>query len=169
MTAIGICGELATKDAINEVAGSFEGVAHRMQFIGEKNGIKYYDSSIDSTPSRSAVTLQSLTNPLTVICGGYDKNLTYEILADALNKNAYAVVVTGASAPKILNEIYRLPNRQFRCFYEEDFEKAVVKAAEITPQGGSVILSPACASFDRFKDYKERGLFYQKIVRSLPE
>ena len=169
MTAIGICGDLATKDAINEVAGSFEGVAHRMQFIIEKNGIKYYDSSIDSTPSRSAATLQSLSIPLTVICGGYDKNLTYEILADALNKNAYAVVVTGASAPKILDEIYRLPNRRFHCFYEEEFEKAVVKAAEITPQGGSVILSPACASFDRFKDYKERGLFYQKIVHSLPE
>ena len=169
MTAIGICGDLATKDAINAVAGAFEGVAHRMQFIGEKNGIKYYDSSIDSTPSRTAATLQSLTTPLTVICGGHDKNLTYEILADALNKNAYAAVITGASAPKILEEIYRLPDRNFLCFYEEDFEKAVVKAAKITPQGGSVILSPACASFDRFKDYKERGLFFQRIVRSLPE
>ena len=169
MTAIGICGNLANKDAINEVAESFEGVSHRMQLVCEKRGIKYYDSSIDSTPSRTAVTLQSLSTPITAICGGHDKNLTYEILADALNKNAYAVVITGASAPKILEEIYRLPNRNFLCFYEEDFEKAVVKAAKITPQGGSVILSPACASFDRFKDYKERGLFFQRIVDSFTE
>ena len=169
MTAIGICGDLSTVDAINEVAEAFDGVAHRAQLVCNRNGIKYYDSSIDSTPSRTTATLQSLTTPITVICGGYDKNLTYEILADALNKNAYAVIVTGSSAPKILDAIYRLPSRNFLCFHEKDFEKAVIKAARITPQGGSVVLSPACASFDRFKDYKERGLFFQRIVDSFTE
>ena len=169
MTAIGLCGNLASEDAINEVASTFEGVDHRMQFIAEKNGIKYYDSSIDSTPSRTAATLQAMTIKPTVICGGHDKCLTYDLLADTLNKNAYAVVVTGASAPKILEEIYRIPNRNFLCFYEEDFEKAVIRSANITPRGGAVLLSPACASFDCFKDYKERGIFFQKIVNSLPD
>jgi len=169
MTAIGICGELANKDAINDVADNFEGVAHRMQLICEKNGIKYYDSSIDSTPSRTAASLQIMTISTTVICGGYDKGLTYELLADALYKKAYAVIVTGAAAPKILDEIYRLPSAPFNCYYVPDFEKAVRKAISVTPRGSAVVLSPACASFDRFKDYKERGRFFQEIVKALPD
>ena len=169
MTAIGICGNLATVDATNKVATEFGGVAHRLQLIAEKNGIKYYDSSIDSTPSRTAVTLQVMTNPTTVICGGYDKGLTYELLADALYKKAYAVIVTGSSAPKIIAAIQELPRIPFKLFHIQDFEEAVQKAASVTPRGGAVLLSPACASFDRFKNYKERGLCFQKTVRSLPE
>ncbi len=169
MTAIGLCGELATSEAINEVAQTFSGVPHRMQLIAEKNGVRFYDSSIDSTPNRTVASLQVMTTPTTVICGGYDKNLSYEMLADALNQKAFAVVVTGASAPKILEEIYRLPTRRFECYHIDDFEEAVKKATSITPSGGSVVLSPACASFDRFKDYKERGICFQNIVRSLPD
>lgn len=169
MTAIGLCGELATKDAINCVAENFTGVSHRMQYITQRNGINYYDSSIDSTPNRTAASLQILSSPITVICGGYDKALSYELLADTLYKKAYAVVVTGDSAPKILEQIYRLPSRPFACYHVPDFEEAIKKAASVTPQGGSVVLSPACASFDRFNDYKERGLFFQEVVQSLPQ
>ncbi|MBQ9116868.1 MAG: hypothetical protein IJY04_07565, partial [Clostridia bacterium] len=165
MTEIGICGNLATKAAINEVAEGFSGVAHRAQLIATKNSIKYYDSSIDSTPSRTAATLQFMTTPLTVICGGYDKGLTYELLADALNQKADNVIVTGASAPKILEELAKLPKRHFKYYHIEDFEEAVKKATEVTPAGGTVLLSPACASFDRFKNYEERGLFFQRLVK----
>ena len=138
-----------------------------MQFIAEKNGVKFYDSSIDSTPSRTAATLKCFPKPLTVICGGYDKNLTYEILADVLKDTATNVIITGSAAPKIMNSIHSLPSVPFKYYHIEDFEEAIKKAASVTPKSGSVVLSPACASFDRFKDYKERGDFFANIVNNL--
>jgi UDP-N-acetylmuramoylalanine--D-glutamate ligase len=135
-----------------------------MQFITEKNGIKFYDSSIDSTPSRTAATLNCFTKPLTVICGGYDKNLTYEILADALSSYATNVIITGSAAPKILNAIHSLPEIPFKYYRIEDFEEAVKKAASVTPKSGSVVLSPACASFDHFRNFDERGKHFKKII-----
>ena len=77
------------------------------------------------------------------------------------------VIITGSAAPKILNAIHSLPSVPFKYYHIEDFEEAIKKAASVTPKSGSVVLSPACASFDRFKDYKERGDFFANIVNNL--
>ncbi|MBR2461205.1 MAG: UDP-N-acetylmuramoyl-L-alanine--D-glutamate ligase [Clostridia bacterium] len=164
MTAIALCDNYPINNTIIDVARSFKGVEHRIQLIAEIDGIKYYDSSIDSTPSRTATTLACFRKPLTVICGGSDKNLDYGILADALERYATHVIVTGASAQKILSAINDLPKRSFNVMYKSDFHSAVKLSTQITPKGGTVILSPACASFDAFKDYKQRGEVFSKII-----
>lgn len=179
MTAISLCEKVYCNgdknklqtliEATRFVAKSFSGVKHRITKIAEKNGIKYYDSSIDSTPSRTAVTLKCFNKPLTVICGGYDKNLDYAILASALNKYATAVIVTGMSADKILTAIIAEKNRTFTLVHEKDFENAVSLASKLTPKNGSVLLSPACASFDSFANYKQRAEAFSEIVASITD
>lgn len=177
MTAISVCARylryidalsnIKFKNCVRSVARSFSGVEHRMQLIYEKNGIRYYDSSIDTTPSRTATTLSCFSKPLTVICGGHDKGLEYDELAKALDIYADAVIVTGSAANKLLKCIERVNQPSFITVYEPDFEEAVRVAAKLTPIGGAVLLSPACASFDRFSSYKERSELFKKTVLSL--
>ena len=167
MTAIALCDNFINSTVIRCVASTFSGVEHRAQLISEINGVRYYDSSIDSTPSRTAVTLSCFDKPLTVICGGYDKNLDYSPLADALEKHATAVIVTGSSAPKLLAAINALHKRSFSVYHESDFDSAVRLSTSLTVTGGTVLLSPACASYDRFSNYKERGTRFAQLVTSI--
>lgn len=177
MTAISLCrallrgydatllGELS--ECVRRVATDFSGAAHRMQTVAVKRGVRFVDSSIDTTPSRSATTLGCFSKPLTVICGGYDKALDQLPLARALSEHATAAVVTGAATEKITSAIASLGMPPFELICEPDFESAVRTAAAITPMGGTVLLSPACASFDRFANYTERSALFKKTVLSL--
>ncbi len=169
MTAIGITKNDADFSDIQSVAESFSGAEHRMEFVRKLNGVSFYNSSIDSTPSRSVVTLKCFEKPLTVICGGYDKHLDYGDFAAELLRRADNVVVTGASAHVIKTAIEKHGDLGQGCnvYYENDFEKAVRIAAEITKDGGRVLLSPASASFDRFENFEQRGRMFKKIVNML--
>ncbi len=164
MTAIGItCNDVSVEN-IKAVAKSFRGVSHRMELVCERDGKRFYDSSIDSTPSRTLATLACFNRPLTVICGGYDKNLDYAELARELPRYADRLVLTGASMEKI-KKAFENCGSELRIYTESDFEKAVRLAKDITPNGGSVLLSPACASFDAFKNFEERGKRFTEIVK----
>ncbi len=178
MTAISLCRELLRqrgikygitelRNCLDEVASSFSGVPHRMQTVCVKRGVRYVDSSIDTTPSRSAVTLRCFSKPLTVICGGYDKSLDQSPLVYALFERASAVVLTGDASEKISSAISAVGAPPFEVIYEPDFETAVRLAADVTPRGGTVLLSPACASFDRFANYTERSELFKKTALSL--
>ena len=168
MTAIGLTKGVATQSDVESVAEDFKGVEHRMELVCEKNGVAFFNSSIDSTPSRSTVTLSCFEKPLTVICGGYDKHLDYSEFAKVLLLKADNVIVTGASLQIIKNAIEK-QRSGYSCkvYYEPDFEKAVLTAADFTREGGKVLLSPACASFDRFANFEERGNYFKQIVKSL--
>lgn len=163
MAAISLTKGLVSDETIKYVASTFKGVEHRLEFVRELNGVKYYNSSIDSSPSRTAAALSALTQKPIVICGGYDKQIPFEPLADALVQRAKAVILTGATANKILDSI-NAKNSNLKVYLETDFECAVNKAKNIAKKDDIVLLSPACASFDAFKNFMDRGNKFKQIV-----
>lgn len=165
MAAMSLTYGLVSKETINYIAKTFGGVEHRLEFVREFEGVKYYNSSIDSSPSRTAAALSALSQKPIVICGGYDKNIPFEPLAIALNEKARAVILTGATANKI-NEVLMESNTQLEVYIENDFKDAIVQAKKIAKAGDIVLLSPACASFDVFKNFMVRGNTFKEIVNS---
>ena len=163
MAAISLTEGFVSNDTIGYIAKTFGGVEHRLEFVRELNGVKYYNSSIDSSPSRTAAALSALNKKPIVICGGYDKNIPFGPLADALVEKAKAVVLTGATTEKILDSINKM-QANLSVYVERDFELAVNKAKELAREGDIVLLSPACASFDAFKNFMERGNKFKQIV-----
>ena len=165
MTAIALTWGLVSFESIATVAREFEGVPHRLEPVRVFEGVSYYNSSIDSTPSRTAAALSALSGKPIVICGGYDKKLSYDPLAETLNQRAKAVVLTGASADTIAAALAR-SGGDLKVVRAACFEEAVHLARELAQEGDTVLLSPACASFDAFRDYKERGNTFRRIVES---
>ena len=169
MSAIGITKNDASFADVQNVAESFSGVPHRMELVREKDGVSYVNSSIDSTPSRSIATIRCIEKPLTVICGGYDKKLDYGELAEELVKRADNVVLTGDNAFKIKKALDKHLYKGYECnvYCEKSFETAVQRGAAVTVKGGTVLLSPASASFDAFANFEERGNMFKSIINSL--
>ena len=167
MTAIALTAGYVSKEAVYEVAKEFGGVEHRLEFVRELDGVKYYNGSIDSSPTRTIAALSCFDTPVVVILGGYDKNLDYEPLCEPLYAHAHTAVLTGQNAEKIFKalEAHGIP-ADFEIIKEPDFEKAVYAAKAAAKPGDTVILSPAAASFDRFKNFEERGKIYKSIVQS---
>lgn len=163
MAAIALTQDYVNAESIREVAESFPGVEHRLEFVRELDGVKYYNSSIDSSPSRTAAALSALPCRPVVICGGYDKKIPFEPLARALAERACAVVLTGATAEKIREELCAV-GASVPVYLEKDFSAAVSLARSIAREGDTVLLSPACASFDAFKNFAERGDTFKRIV-----
>ena len=169
MTAISLTYGLVDTDIYTDIAKSFGGVEHRLEFVRELDGIKYYNSSIDSSPTRTAAALSALKGGKVVICGGYDKNIPFEPLADALCETTRCVILTGATAKKIKTAILsckKYSPQALTVIEADDFLDAVCAARTAAHEGESVLLSPACASFDRFSDFAERGAYFKDIVNS---
>ncbi len=171
MTAIALTEGLATPEQVLAVAKSFHGVTHRLEPVATVRGVKYYNSSVDSTPTRTAAAISAMQGPLILICGGYDKNISFEPLADALcTPTVRAVVLTGATAPKIrevLRDRTEVRAGWLTVLEEPDFEIAVLTASDHANEGDTVLLSPACASFDSFRNFEERGKKFCEIVKEL--
>ncbi len=170
MAAIAITRGFVSNETIREIATSFGGVEHRLEFVREKDGVKFYNSSIDSSPTRTSAALSALPKAPIIILGGSDKNIPFDGLAIDICQKTKAAIVTGESAPKILAEIEKCPlydKQKLIVKHIPDFGEAVIAAAEIAEQGDIVLLSPACASFDNFKDFADRGNCFKTIVREL--
>ena len=170
MTAIGNTLGIVSCDVREAIAGSFGGVEHRLEFVRELDGVKYYNSSIDSSPSRTAAVLSALPQKPVVICGGYDKNIPFEPLAQALCRGAVGVVLTGDTADKIygvLTAYSEFDPEKLTVKKVDDFDGAVIAARDMAEGSGIVLLSPACASFDRFKNFMERGRYFKELVMKL--
>lgn len=167
MAAIANTWGLVSLETITEIAKTFGGVEHRLEFVRELDGIKYYNSSIDSSPTRTAAALSALQEKPVIICGGYDKHIPFDPLADALARRAKAVVLTGATREKILSAIdvcKEFDKAAIPIVAEADFEAAVNAARKLAKGGGTVLLSPACASFDAFPNFEVRGNTFKSIV-----
>lgn len=167
MTAIALTFEYASAESVREVATTFTGVKHRMEPVRVSNGVTYYDSSIDSTPVRTTAVLSAMPAKPIVICGGSDKGTPYDPLADAICEYAKAVVLTGATAGKILTALSQkeeVHEGKIPVYLQPDFTEAVKLACTVAKDGDIVLLSPACASFDAFRDYKERGMVFRSII-----
>lgn len=172
MTAIALTWGLVDVDVIRHTAATFGGVEHRFEYIRTLDGVKYYNSSIDSSPSRTAAALSNLDCRPVLICGGRDKHVPFDPLAEALFDRASAVVLTGEAAPQIADAIARVAAGRadggcgLRVERVDDFAAAAEKARELAVPGSAVVLSPACTSFDRFSNFEERGSRFKEIVRS---
>ena len=170
MTAIGLTLPWITPQMADRVASTFRGVPHRLELIDTVAGVKYYNSSIDSSPSRTAAALSALRERPIVICGGYDKHIPFEPLAEALCKRAKGVVLTGATAEKIfaaLEAHTEFDPARLPVIMEKDFKAAVLRAHKMAREGDTVLLSPACASFDAFKNFEVRGNTFRDIVNEI--
>ncbi len=170
MSAIAITQGLVSPETVQKVARSFKGVEHRLEFVREVNGVKYYNSSIDSSPTRTAAALGALEKAPIIICGGSEKGVPFDTLARDLCTRTRAVVLTGQSAPNILAEIEKCPlydRKKPAVKHVPDFRDAVLAARDLAKEGDIVLLSPACASFDRFRDFAERGNYFKDIVEGI--
>ncbi len=167
MTAIALTRGYVSLETIREIARDFGGVEHRCELVRKFEGVSYYNSSIDSSPTRTEAALRAFKQRVIVICGGYDKQIPYEPLAKPLVDCARCVVLTGATAPKIKSALlaYDGYDGTPEILDADSFEEAVAKARSYAKPGDVVILSPASASFDRFKNFEERGEYFKKIVR----
>jgi UDP-N-acetylmuramoylalanine--D-glutamate ligase len=170
MTAIALTFGKVRNEVFSSVAKSFGGVEHRLELVRTLNGVDYYNSSIDSSPSRTAAALSALHGrDIVVICGGYDKQIPFEPLAKSLCESARAVVLTGATGEKIRETILSCPDfdaGKLEVVSMPNFEDAVNTARSLAKVGGCVLLSPACASFDAFKNFAERGKRFCDIVKA---
>jgi len=175
MTAIALTRGLVDNGAIKNLARTFGGVEHRFEFVREYQGIKYYNSSIDSSPTRTCAALSNLTVPTVCICGGQDKHVPFAPLAEALLDKTIGVVLTGEAMYQIksaIDEARLNKNKETeltpdRIILEPDFDKAVYAARNLAVSGGIILLSPACTSFDHFKNFEERGNHFKKIISEL--
>ena len=170
MTALALTEGLVSNESIGDVADSFFGVKHRLELVRTLRGVSYYNSSIDSTPSRTAAALSALATKPIVICGGYDKHIPFTPLAKALLEHAKAVVLTGDTAKKIADAIEaesKASKKELPVYCKKGFDDAVLFAHGIAREGDIVLLSPACASFDAFQNFEERGERFCAIIQSL--
>ena len=160
LTAIAMADGYATREKIVEVAASFGGLSHRCELIGEFRGIKFINSSIDTSPTRTETTLNSLGENLIVILGGRSKGCDYTNLKNALSAHAKLAIITGENREQIKSDIKGVLD----IAVIDDFEEAIIYAASVAKAGDTVILSPASVSYDSFKSFEERGEKFKEII-----
>lgn len=158
-------------EAIRRVATTFRGVPHRLELVRTLDNVKWYNSSIDSSPTRSMASLQVFAegkHPLILITGGADKNSNYTGLGSAILKATSRIILCGANAPQILASIEKeAEGRTYEISEAASYDAAVQKARAWAEPGDSVLLSPAGTSFDRFRHFEERGDQFRDLVNAL--
>ena len=157
--------DIVSVETLRKVAKEFGGVEHRIEFVREINGVKFYNSSIDSSPSRTTACINAFKTPVIAICGGYDKNIPYEPLGELFREKVKYTVLCGATAKKIAEVFEKVGYSEYTVF--DSFDSAVRFAASKAVCGDNVVLTPASASFDMFKNFAERGNVFKTIVNSL--
>lgn len=170
LTAFAATYDYVSIEDMKKVSETFSGVAHRIEFVREVNGVKYYNDSIASSPSRTLAGLSSFDNKVILICGGYDKNIPFEPLAKEGIDKIKHLIVMGHTKEKIksaFNDEMKSSGKTLPIYEASSFEDAVSFAKGISKTGDTVILSPACASFDMFKNFEDRGNKFKEVVNSL--
>ncbi len=170
MAAILAVEGLVSRASICHVAKTFGGVEHRIELVRVKDGVRYYNDSIASSPTRTIAGLRSFPQKVLLIAGGYDKHIPYDVLGPELCRHAKAVFLNGATAPQIrraVEEALEYRDGQPMLIDCQDFADAVHKAAEAAESGDVVLMSPASAAFDQFKNFMDRGKIFKKLIMEL--
>ena len=152
-------------DVVRKTVKEFAGVAHRIEFVCEKNGVAYYNDSKGTNPDAAIKGIQAMNRPTVLIGGGYDKDSTYEEWIEAFDGKVTHFVLLGQTKEKIAQAARN-------CGFEnivlvETFEEAVETCARLARPGDAVLLSPACASWGMFKNFEERGDKFKELVKAL--
>ncbi len=170
LTAIAALHGEVSAEVMLETARSFGGVEHRIEFVRELDGVKYYNDSIATSPVAVNAGLNAFSQKLIVIAGGSDKKLDYNLLAQPINEHVKTLILLGATADKIEAAVkgYKDHSEEnCRIIRVNSMEEAVETARKCAVSGDIVTLSPASASFDSYKNFEERGRHYKSIVNSL--
>ena len=172
MAAIAAVSGLVSKEVIVNVAKTFGGVEHRIELVRTLDGVKYYNSSIDSSPNRTINTLRVFPNKVIMIAGGKDKGIPYDEIGPALAEHVKVLILIGATSDKIQEaldaEINKTGNgKDIEVIRATSSEDAVNTARSKAHDGDVVLLSPASTSFDMFRNFEERGNLFKKIVNEL--
>ena len=170
MAAILAVRGLVEEETIRQVAKTFGGVEHRIELVRVKDGVRYYNDSIASSPSRTIAGLRSFRQKVLLIAGGYDKHIPYDVLGPEICDRVKKLYLGGATGPLIRQAVENAP--QYAPGKPEivdcgDFTSAVLAAARDAREGDVVLMSPASAAFDQFKNFMERGNHYKKLIKEL--
>ena len=170
MAAIAAVEGIASDEAVRQVAKNFGGVEHRIELVRVKDGVRFYNDSIASSPSRTIAGLRSFPEKVILIAGGYDKHIPYDVLGPEICQHVKKLFLGGATGEKIRKAVEAAP--EYRPGETEitdcgGFEAAVRAAAAAAEPGDVVLMSPASAAFDQFKNFMVRGDFYKKLIKEL--
>ena len=157
-------------DEIRKVAKEFKGVEHRIEFVRELDGVKYYNDSIASSPTRTIAGLKSFDGNVILLAGGYDKHIPFEPMVPYIIDKVRLLILTGPPADKIETAVKNDPKYMGYnpdIIRAKDLEEAVSIAHKSAVEGDVVTLSPACASFDAFPNFAVRGDKYKELVNNL--
>lgn len=144
---------------------SFQGLRHRMERVGEKCGLEWYDDSISTIPEATLAAVKALGGVATLILGGFDRGIDYSPLVAFLHTGAVKrVAFVGAAGRRMKAECEGV---EMECLVEDDYAKIVAWCAAHTPRGGKVLLSPAAASYDAFRNFEERGDRFRELIEGL--
>ncbi|MGE5378232.1 MAG: UDP-N-acetylmuramoyl-L-alanine--D-glutamate ligase [Bacteroidota bacterium] len=156
-------------DAMLEAVEEFQGVEHRLEFVRELRGVRWYNNTIATAPERTIAAIRSFDEPIVLLLGGRDKDLPWEDLIRLVNERVDHIVLFGEAAEKIGKTIEQLGSRpkRFTVARAGGLQDAVQLAAEVAQTGDVVLLSPGGTSFDEFKDFAERGERFRTWVREL--
>lgn len=170
MAAIAMVEGLVEDDVVRQVAKTFGGVEHRIELVRVKDGVKFYNDSIASSPSRTIAGLRSFPEKVILIAGGYDKHIPYDVLGPEICAHVKKLFLGGATGEKIRQAVVNCPEYNPSALEIVDcgsFEPAVRAAAQASKPGDVVLMSPASAAFDQFKNFMVRGDYYKKLVKEL--
>ncbi len=172
MTAIAAVKDLADDSVIRDTAKTFGGVEHRIELVRTLDGVRYYNSSIDSSPNRTINTLRVFPEKVIMIGGGKDKGIPYDDIGPSLAEHVKVLILIGATSDKIQealeSEIKKTGNgKDIEVIRAKTYEDAVNTARGKAKEGDVVILTPASTSFDMFRNFEERGNLFKKLVNEL--
>ncbi|MFA6670645.1 MAG: UDP-N-acetylmuramoyl-L-alanine--D-glutamate ligase [Bacillota bacterium] len=159
--ALAWCMDVPVK-VIGEALKSFEGVAHRLEYVDTVRGVKFINDSKGTNPDASAKAIKAVDRPVVLIAGGYDKGGDFDGFVKGFDGKVKGVVLMGATAEKLKCACQKVNLSSI--YVVEDMQEAVKKAALIAEEGDTVLLSPACASWDMYNNFEERGKEFKKAV-----
>ena len=169
LAAISVVDGMVPDEIIQDFAGTFQGVEHRIELIRTRKGVRWYNDSIASSPSRTIAGLNSFHQKVILIAGGKDKGISYESLGPVINERVKLLLLCGATAGVIRQSVEQAANYNgLEILDVEDYQEAVSLADSHSREGDVVILSPASTSFDRFANFMDRGKTFKNIVNQLP-
>lgn len=151
-------------NTIKRSISSFTGVEHRIEFVRELNGVKYYNDSKGTNPDSTEVAIAAMDGDVILIAGGYDKNSNFDNLIEKSKDKLKTVILLGETADKISNSCKK---SKVEFYIVKDLNKAVELAKKLAVKGEDVLLSPACASWDMYSNYEARGRHFKDLVREL--
>lgn len=167
MAAVGIALAMGTPlSIIQKTLREFVAVAHRIEYVATKNGVKYYDDSKGTNVDAAIQAIRAMSTPTVLIGGGYDKGSDYEDWIRAFDGKVKLLVLMGQTREKIADTAKRLGITSIR--FVDSMEEAVKVCHDAAQPGEAVLLSPACASWGMFRNYEQRGDLFKELVRALP-